>query len=370
MSEPLMELRDIEVTHGERVVLDVPHLVLERGESLTVIGPNGAGKSTLLRVLALLEHPTSGRVLYEGARIANGSTKLEYRRNTALVLQEPFLRNASVRENVATGLRFRHVSRNEMRRRSDEWLRNLKVDHLADRNARSLSGGEAQRVSLARAMVLDPDVLLLDEPFGGLDPPTQLSLMDDLRRALDQVNSTIVFVTHNREIAQALQNRLAVMMNGRLLQVGTPEEVFSAPINEEVAAFVGVENLLRGTVDRESEGLATVRIMDGIGVSVVGDYGTGDELVMGIRPEAVILEPVSRGEVLTSALNRLPGRVTDVTPLGALARVSVDCGIPLVSLVTGQSVENLSLTRGREVLASFKASAIHVVQRIPQVERV
>ena len=362
MTTPIAELRNVKVEYGGRVVLDVGYLALEPGSTLTVIGPNGSGKSTLLRVLAMLERPAQGQLFYRGQPVSNDGEALHYRRCLALVMQEPLLRNASTWENVATGLRFRRVSSRETRRRVDEWLEKFDISHLAGRNARSLSGGEAQRASLARALVLEPDILLLDEPFASLDEPTRLSLIEDIHRILYQARKTTIFVTHDRSEAQALGDRLAVMIDGRLGQMGRPQEVFATPSSEEVAAFVGVENILTGRVSRQAGGLATV-LIGPAALSVVGDYVLGEELVMGIRPEAVTLESFSREAVLTSALNRLSGSVSRITPMGALARVWVDCGFPLMSLVTNQSVENLSLSSGTEVLASFKASAIHVIRR-------
>ncbi len=364
MTAPVAELRDVQVLYDDRLVLDMPYLALEPGRTLTVIGPNGSGKSTLLRVLALLERPTHGDLLVDGKRLGNGADVLHYRRRLALAMQQPFLRRTSVWENVATGLRFRRVPRDETRRRVDDWLDRLGVSHLARQDARTLSGGEARRVSLARALVLEPDILLLDEAFAGLDTPTRLSLIEDLQRILGRVDVSTVFVTHDRTEAQIMGDRLAVIIEGRLRQIGRPEDVFADPAGEQVAAFVGVDNIVRGRVAHSGGGAATA-LVGGVPISVVGDFARGDELVVGIRPEAVILEPVSRDSVLTSALNRLPGEVTGILHMGALARVTVDCGLPLVSLVTGQSVENLSLAPGTAVLASFKASAIQVIRHIP-----
>ncbi len=362
MTVPIAELRDVQVAYQGHVVLEVPHLALETGGTLTVMGPNGSGKSTLLRVLALLERPTRGRVLHNGQMASNSGEALRHRRRLALTMQQPLLRNASTWENVATGLRFRRVPRAETRRRVDTWMERLGIAHLARRNALSLSGGEAQRASLARALVLKPDLLLLDEPFAALDPPTRLSLMDDLGQILHQVRTSTLFVTHDRTEAQILGDRLAVMIGGQLRQVDKTEAVFSAPSSEEVAVFVGVENILTGRVSQHSGSLATVEVAKGK-VRVVGEYAVGDVLVMGIPPEAVVLEPLSRQDALTSALNRLPGTVFRITPLGALARVVVDCGFPLVSLITRESALNLALSPGTPVLASVKATAVHVIRR-------
>lgn len=362
MTAPVAELRDVQVERGGRVVLDVPRLPVAQGEILTLMGPNGAGKSTLLRVLGLLERATRGRVFLDGIDFTNHRGALARRRRIALVMQQPLLRNASAWENVATGLRFRHAGRAETRRRVDAYLEQLGIGHLAGRNARTLSGGEAQRVNLARGLVLEPDLLLLDEPFAALDEPTRQALLDDLWGILEGMRTTTVFVTHDRTEALALGGRLAVMIDGRILQVGPSDEVFSMPASEEVAAFVGVENLLTGRVASQEGGLAMVPVGSGE-VTVVGEYGVGETLLMGIRPEALVLEPAPHAGAATSARNRLSGPITRIVPTGALARVVVDCGFPLVSLVTRQSVEDLGLSRGVSVHATFKATAVHVIRR-------
>ena len=362
MTAPIAELRDVRVAYQGRVVLDIPGLTIESGSTLTIMGPNGSGKSTLLRVLALLERPTQGQVFHDGKPIVNGGEALRHRRRLALVMQQPLLRNASTRENVATGLRFRHVPRADVRERVDIWLERMGIAHLARRNARSLSGGEAQRTSLARALVLEPDLLLLDEPFAALDPPTRQALLEDLRHVLDLVSTTTLFVTHDRSEAQALGDRIAVIIGGQVRQIGGYEEVFSTPSSEEVAVLVGVENIFRGRVVRRTAGLATVQVGRSE-VTVVGEFEVGEELVMGIPPEAVVLETVSDRATRSSALNRLEGPIDRVTPLGALARVVVDCGFPVVSLVTRQSVLGLGLERGVSVVATFKATGVHVIRR-------
>ncbi len=364
MTAPAAELRDVQVIYQGRTVLDLPDFSVEAGETLAVIGPNGSGKSTMLRQLALLERPSQGRVLHNGEVIANGGAALRRRRRLALVMQQPLLRNVSTWENVATGLRFRHVSREHIRRQVDHWLERLGIARLSKHNARLLSAGEAQRASLARALVLEPDILLMDEPFAALDPPTRQSLIDDFRDILTDVHTTTVFVTHNRVEAQALGDRLAVLIDGQLRQVGSPDTVFARPESEEVAAFVGVENILTGRVSGLSDGLSIVSVGKGR-ITVVGEYGEGEELVIGIRPEAVVLEPISRQEALTSALNRLVGPIVRVVPQGILARVEVDCGFPLVTLVTRESMVNLGLSKGIEVLAAFKATGINVIRRSP-----
>ena len=356
------EIEDLQVTYGGHTVLDIPHLTVEEGEVLAIIGSNGSGKSTLLRVLALLERPSRGEVMLQGERVEGGGKALTQRRRSAIVLQHALLRNTSTFDNVATGLRFRRIPAREVKERVGLWLDRLGIGHLAQRNARTLSGGEAQRASLARALVLDPDLLLLDEPFAALDAPSRLSLVDDLGEVLSQVRVSTVFVTHDRTAAQALGNRVAVMMDGRIQQLGTPEEVFSSPVNETVAAFVGVENIMAGTARQQSDGVTRLRVRDGE-IALVGEYTVGETLLACIRPEEVVLETSHAEGVLSSALNRLSGRVTRCVSLGSQCRVTVDCGFPLVSLVTRRSVSDLGLEEGVQVVASFKASAVHVIRR-------
>jgi tungstate transport system ATP-binding protein len=212
-------------------------LAIQKGEVLAVVGPNGAGKSTLLLTLARLLKPERGEIKFNGQQ-ASAESDTVYRRRIALVMQDPLLFDASVFENVASGLKFRGIAKDEIRRKVPLWLERLGVGHLAQRRAGQLSGGEAQRVSLARALVLEPQLLLLDEPFSALDPPTRSHLLDDLGALLKETATTTVFVTHDLPEAAQLASRMAVIIGNRLRQVGAPEVVFASPADEEVAGFV------------------------------------------------------------------------------------------------------------------------------------
>ncbi|HEU5315553.1 MAG TPA: ATP-binding cassette domain-containing protein [Chloroflexota bacterium] len=234
---PSLEARDLCVRHGRRVALDVPELAVRPGEVLALLGPNGAGKSTLLRCLALLQRPTTGAVLFRGAALS-WSDAVAYRRRTATLLQDPVLFDTTVYENVAAGLRLRGVPRAAERRRVGEWLDRLGIAHLCDRLARTLSGGEARRVSLARAMVLEPEALFLDEPCAGLDAPTRAGFVRQLVDLLDQRRVTTVFVTHDQAEARALADRVAVLVEGAIAQVGPAAGVLDGPAQPCVAAFL------------------------------------------------------------------------------------------------------------------------------------
>jgi tungstate transport system ATP-binding protein len=362
MAEALLTLRDILVQYGEAPILEVPFLAVHAGEVLAVIGPNGAGKSTLLRVLGLLEQPTTGRLTFQGQEVTRDNA-LTLRRRMASVFQEPLLLNASVYENAALGLKLRGLDRQTAQQRVRPWLERLGIAHLAERPARSLSGGEAQRTSLVRALALDPDLLLLDEPFSALDPPTREGLLLDLETVLRKAAITTVFVTHERNEAYLLGDRVAVLMEGKLLQLGSRSEVFTQPASEEVAQFVGVETNLWGFVETASDGVAQVRVNGGV-VDVAGQFQPGERLLLCLRPEDITLSPPDSGSAKSSARNRLPGRVVKVTPWGPHYRVVLDChGSHLVALITKPSFLDLGLAEEKEVTASFKATAVHVIRR-------
>lgn len=235
---PLLKLSNLLVRREGNIVLDIESLSVERGEVLAIVGPNGAGKSTLFLVLARLLKADHGQMIFNG-RPADSFPDLEYRRQMALVLQEPLLMDMSVYENAAIGLRFRRTSKVQIEERVEHWLDRLGVAHLSQRPARKLSGGEAQRVSLARAFVLQPDLLLLDEPFTSLDAPTRIRLLEDLKSILTQTEMTTIFITHDLQEAHKLATRMAVILNGRIEQSGAPQSVFEEPINERVASFLG-----------------------------------------------------------------------------------------------------------------------------------
>lgn len=233
----LVTVTNLVVERDGRVVLQAERLAITQGEVLAVVGPNGAGKSTLLLALARLLKPKQGEIWFDGRPAATESDTV-YRRRIALVMQDPLLFDTTVFDNAASGLRFRGLGREEIQRRVMLWLERLGVDHLSKRRAGQLSGGEAQRVSLARALALQPQLLLLDEPFAALDPPTRARLLDDLDTLLQETATTTVFVTHDLDEAVQLAGRVAVIVGNRLRQVGKAEDVFRTPADAEVAQFL------------------------------------------------------------------------------------------------------------------------------------
>ena len=233
----MIEIRDLVIQRNGMDALRVDALEIQLGETLTVVGPNGAGKTTLLLALARLLTPSQGDILYSGKSLKHWE-ELDYRRRISFVFQSPLLMDMNVEQNIALGLKFRGTPKDEIHARVAKWMKQLGVESLAKRRAGQLSGGEAQRVSLARAFVLEPELLLLDEPFAALDPPTRFKLLEDLSALLKENHRTAVFVTHNLSEATKLSDRIAVIIGGMLRQVGTAKQIKSKPADEMVAAFL------------------------------------------------------------------------------------------------------------------------------------
>ena len=358
-NQPLLEANQISVTYGDRRVLMVPSFKVNPGQVQAVIGPNGSGKTTLLLCLSLLLKPTSGEIRYQGQVVSTGVPLMPLRRQFAVVFQEPLLLNTTVWENVTLGLRLRGVPKQEIQNRAQHWLERFEIFSLKERNARTLSGGEAQRTSLARAFALEPKILFLDEPFAALDVPTRQALFGDMINILQETRFTTVMVTHDRNEAQTLAHQVTVLMNGNIVQSGTPSEIFSAPVSEEIAKFVGMENILEGTVVSNRECLADINIRGQI-IEGISTCQPGGRVSIFIRPEDITL---SLDQPFSSARNVFTGYITSLLAAGPLVRVNLDCDFPLIALITKMSADDLKLEKGLNVYASFKATAIHVIPK-------
>jgi len=357
---PVLEITNLLVTRGSEFDLVIDQLSLHQGEILAILGPNGAGKSTLLLTISKLLAPSSGSIEFFGKNF-DQLNDLEYRRNIALVLQDPLLFDTTVYNNIRTGLGFRGFSKSDQSEQIEAWIERLKIDHLRDRHAAQLSSGQAQRVSLARALVLNPAILLLDEPFSPLDSPTRDALLEDLRHLLSESETTTVFITHDQEQAISLGDRVAVILDGRLRQVGSPEEVFSSPTDSEVANFLGVENVLPGIVRDSTDGKISVNVQDHI-LEVIGTEQAGRQVFFCLRPEDITIWKTT-DMPRSSARNILKGKVALISTQGPLLEITLDCGFPLTALITRASAQDLELEMGTIVSASFKASAAHLIPR-------
>jgi tungstate transport system ATP-binding protein len=254
---PLVTVRDLVVVRGGRQILVVDEFTVRDRETLAIVGPNGAGKSTLLLVLAGLLRPDRGSFEFRGEPV-EPTKDLAYRRRIGLVLPAPLLLSTSVHANVAAGLRFRGIGKAETRERVDHWLERLGILHLRDRPAAQLSSGEAQRTSLARSLVLEPDLLFLDEPFVALDARTRAALLDDFERIGDEAGATRIIVTHHLHEAVRLGDRLAILLAGSIRQCDTPARLEAAPVDGEVASIMTVEARVRGHIVASEDGLVVV----------------------------------------------------------------------------------------------------------------
>jgi molybdate transport system ATP-binding protein len=328
--------------------LQVP---LEESSVTVLFGPSGSGKTTLLRVLAGLERPDSGKILFRGAVWfdgARGFAMEPQQRRAAFLFQDYALfPHLTVMENVAYAA---------SRETAAAMLERFGIAELAGRLPRAISGGQQQRVALARALASQPALLLLDEPLSALDAATRIRTRRELRQALIESRVPSIVVTHDRAEAIALGDRMAVMAGGSIRQVGQVEEVFRRPADALVAESVGVENVLSGQVVGHGAGLVTV-VVSGRNLQAIDSGETGTVHAC-IRAEDIAVALHQAAD--SSIRNRLAGVVQAVTVEGALARVEIDCGFPLIALVTAQSAAELALAPGDTVSAVVKATAVHI----------
>ncbi len=356
----LIETINLGQKYKDISVLKDVNLKIEKGEVFALIGPTGSGKTTLLKLLDLLEMPTEGRIYFDGVDVScSKSARLKTRRRMSFVLQKPITFNMSVYDNVACGLRWRHEKEDTIRPKIENALELVGVRDYKSRNARTLSGGETQRVAIARALVTSPEVLFLDEPMANLDPISTSKIEEMLAHIIQEQPTTIIMATHDMSQGQRLAGRIGVMMAGEILQIGSSSDIFSAPKNREVAEFVGVENILSGVIVQKDDNLVTIKI-DGNAIQAISDFGVGDRVHALIRPEAIIF---ALSKDVSSARNTFEGRITRMTPLEPLIRIEIDCGFPLLGVVTKRSAEGLGFAIGKRVYASFKATAIHIIKR-------
>ncbi len=356
----LIETIDLCQRYGERDILKDINIRVEQGEALALIGPTGAGKTTLLRLIDLIDMPTSGKIFFDGIdTTASAAVRLEVRRRMAFVLQKPIVFNMSVYDNISYGLRWKGVAKGTIREKVSSILQMVDLAAYKNRNARTLSGGEVQRVAIARAMAIEPEVLLLDEPTANLDPISASRIEELITGIIRQYSTTIIMATHDMAQGQRLADRVAVLGNGEVLQMGSSRDVFAYPRNREVAEFVGVENIINGVISSSQDKVITIDI-GGTIIEAISDYAAGEEVSACVRPEDITL---ALSKVPSSARNSFNGVVTRIVSTGPVTRVELDCDFRLVALVTRKSTEELDLKKGRQVCATFKATGVHVIKR-------
>lgn len=328
---------------------------LDQARVTVLFGPSGSGKTTLLRLVAGLDHPDQGHLQFYDQLWFDSERGLslppQQRRADFLFQDYALFPHLTVRQNVE------FAARNP--EKAGDWLARFGLTGLSARLPRSISGGEQQRIALARALAAEPALLLLDEPLSALDAQTRTRLRHQLRQALVESGIPSLVVTHDRVEALALGDWIAVLVAGRIRQAGPIEEVFRHPADVAVAESVGVENVLPGEILARDSGLATIRV--GATHLTCVDSGESGPVFVCIRAEEVALAPGP--PVPSSARNRLAGRIRSVLLEGAVARVEMDCGFPLVALVTAQSAADLHLQPGDPVSAVIKATSVHLLPR-------
>ncbi len=363
MTSAIIQFSGVIARAAGQVILDVPEFVVAAGETIALIGPNGAGKSTLLHLAALLRPPDAGIVTINET-IATGKNAAALRRSLSVVFQEPILFDASVMANAAAGLRFQGEPRAVAERRAGLWLEWFGVQGLADRKARSLSGGEASRVALARAFSTDPAVLLLDEPFSALDAPTRASLLPALRAMLNDTRAAALLVTHDLHEAFAFADRIAVMEMGHIIARGDAQELIARPPTRRVAELLGIETILRARV-AGIEGRETRLEIDGArGASLRASIPAGTLLRPGDHVTVTLPAGATRafrpGSNGPRGANALPGRVTGVMARPSGAQLVVATPAHIVALAAWDVCET-RWAIGDCAIVSFPPADVHIV---------
>ena len=335
-SEAVISIEHVSKRFGAFVAVDDANFEIRRGEFFSMLGPSGCGKTTTLRMIAGFEQPTEGAIRLEGDDV---SRVPPYRRNVNTVFQQYALfPHLNVRANVAFGLQSKKVPKADIQRRVDEMLEVVRLADFGARKPGQLSGGQQQRIALARALVNYPSALLLDEPLGALDLKLRQTMQLELKRIQREVGITFVFVTHDQEEALTMSDRIAVMNEGRVEQIGSPEEIYHQPASEFVAGFIGMANLLPATVESRAGDRAVARLVDGTSVeaSAVDGLAVGEPATFMIRPERMHLrvgdEAGLRAEVVDlvfqGPLIRFELKLDDDTAL--VAHVGPDEELPLL----------------------------------------
>jgi len=350
-----MKIRAINLSkrfNGKRVLEDI-NLEIEENRITCFLGPNGAGKTTLLRILDLLEEPTTGEIVFynqAGLRlqVTGYRNRLELRRRMVMVMQNPIMFNDTVYANVSYGLRIHH--KKNIEQKVDEILEMLGLDRLRNIPARNLSGGEKQRVALARGLVLEPELLFLDEPTSDLDP-LSIRIIEDL---LPQLKMTIVLATHNLLQAERFGQKIYLLNQGKIVQEGRPEQIFTQPYSSFVAEFIGLENIWQGEIIEENGN--KFFCSGNLRIEIVTELE--GKVHAALRPEEILL---SNDALHSSARNCFLGKIIDLEQRGAIFLVKVDVnGLPFQAMVTKKSKEELDLQLYKSIYLAFKASAVHI----------
>lgn len=350
-------VRGISHFYGRVQVLDDVSLYIRKGEFFGILGPSGSGKSTTLRIIGGFVIPTEGEVYIQGELMG---TKPPYRRNTTMVFQHLALfPHKTVFDNLAYGLKLRRVGKEEIKKRVAQALETVQLSELEHRYPRQLSGGQQQRVALARALILEPGVVLFDEPLGSLDLKLRREMQIEVKNLQHQLGTTFVYVTHDQQEALTMCDRIAIMDEGRIEQIGTAEEIYERPLSRFVADFVGDTNFLDGSVTAKD---GTAASIESHGLSIRGvdeeRFQVGDSIALSIRPERLhVGGDAEECDVLFTA------RIVDIIYTGAMSRVLVRLpnNVPLKADLDARSATELQI--GKEASVGWHSGDAYIVTR-------
>jgi spermidine/putrescine transport system ATP-binding protein len=353
----MVELRRVSKRFGEFSALQETSFEIAEGEFMTFLGPSGCGKTTCLRLIGGFETPSTGEILIGGKDVTFDPP---YRRDVNQVFQSYALfPHLSIYENISFGLRMKKISTAEIKKRVDRVVEMTSLQQLVSRKPAQLSGGQRQRAALARAIVCEPKVLLLDEPLSALDAKLRTQMRVELKQLQKRLGITFIFVTHDQEEALTMSNRVAVMSSGRVEQIGTVDEIYYKPATRFVATFIGETNIVEAEVLAHCGGLLRCRIEGGLELDVkAGSVANGENLLLSLRPEKIRLH-----RIRANGPNIFPARISAEVFKGAVndLTVVVAGGLELQALLANDSQQELDFHEGQEVFCSIQPDDINIV---------
>lgn len=352
--ENIVVLRNVTKTFGNRRALDSVNLQIRKGEILALLGPNGSGKTTLLKILAFIEKPTKGEIHFGGVQVLDKNRE-QVRMESTMVFQKTILFSTSVYNNIAYGLKIRGTPRTKIDDQVRKALSLVKLEGFEKRQAKKLSGGEQQRVTLARALVLNPRLLLLDEPTANLDPKNASIIEESIAMVNRELGTTVVIATHNMFQAKNLPQRVALITEGQIGEIGEPAQIFGG-LSKTLASFAALDNTFTGEARIADDGATLVNI--GNGVEIMTTVQRGGQVSIFVSPEDIIL---SKNRLASSARNILAGKIIEISDLGSVVRLKVDVGKPFAAQITKRSFNEMGLNLNAEVFLTFKASSVQII---------
>lgn len=351
----ILQLRDVCKNFGDVNALQNVNLMIDRGKITSLLGPSGSGKTTLLRILAGLENPTSGTLFFETTQI-NSNEQNILRQKATMVFQKSLFFDTTVFSNIAYGLKLKEdLSKEEISNKVSEALSLVRLEGFEERRPKKLSGGEQQRVSMARALVLNREILLLDEPTVNLDPKNVSILEETINRVNKEKKTTIVLATHNMFQAEAISQNVALILDGTVKQTGTRQDIFGDS-NKYLISFSRLENVFSGEATINEDGTSTINVGDNFNIDA-SFYRKG-KISVHVRPEDIL---VSTEAFHSSARNVFSGIIRAISDRGSVVRLTVDTGRKFSVQITKQSLTEMKLSIGSKVFLTFKASVVQVI---------